>query len=78
MSGDEKSTTINIEPEPVNITTTKKITDNDEDPYIIRLKKSGCYESHIELQDCFYEKKDWRQCKDEMKKFKECFVNKSS
>ncbi|THX36690.1 hypothetical protein D6D10_06456 [Aureobasidium pullulans] len=25
------------------------------------------------LNDCFFEKKDWRQCKSEMEEFKQCW-----
>lgn len=50
--------------------------EGEEDPYVTRIKASGCYESHVELQDCYFVKKDWRQCKEEMKKFKACFAAK--
>ncbi|KAI9101356.1 hypothetical protein DFS34DRAFT_578272 [Phlyctochytrium arcticum] len=47
--------------------------DTDEDPYITRIKKSGCFKEHEALQDCHFEKKDWRKCRDEMMAFRECF-----
>ncbi|KAI8899261.1 hypothetical protein BC833DRAFT_586535 [Globomyces pollinis-pini] len=59
---------------------------DDEDPYITRIRKSGCFKEHEKLQDCHYDTKDFRKCKLEMKRFKECFekhnqqqsVNKSN
>lgn len=46
---------------------------HDDDPYIARIKRSGCFDQHEQLQDCYLEKRDWRECKEEMIKFKECF-----
>ncbi|KAI8921941.1 hypothetical protein DFJ77DRAFT_413641, partial [Powellomyces hirtus] len=48
--------------------------EEDEDPYITRIKKSGCFAQHEALQDCHFEKKDWRACKDEMTAFRKCFM----
>ncbi|CAG8505929.1 4317_t:CDS:2 [Acaulospora colombiana] len=35
--------------------------------------KSGCSQENQELQLCFADKRDWRLCKAEMAKFKECW-----
>jgi cytochrome c oxidase assembly factor 4 len=48
--------------------------DDEEDEYITRIKKSGCYNEHVKLQDCYWDTKDWRKCKEEMKEFKACFT----
>jgi cytochrome c oxidase assembly factor 4 len=48
--------------------------DDEEDPYITRIKKSGCFKEHEALQDCYYEKKDWRSCREEMIAFRACFA----
>lgn len=45
---------------------------NDDDDYIIMLKKTGCYAEHLSLQDCYYDNRDWRKCKKEMEIFKRC------
>ncbi|KAJ3088862.1 hypothetical protein HK102_007759 [Quaeritorhiza haematococci] len=50
--------------------------DDEEDPYVVRLKQSGCYDQHITLQDCYWDKKDWRQCQSEIRAFRECFFKK--
>ena len=50
------------------------IDDEDwEDPYDTRIKKSGCWNEHVKLQDCHFNTRDFRQCKLEMDKLKECW-----
>ena len=49
----------------------------EEDPWITRIKKSGCFTEHEQLQDCYFEKKDWRECRKEMDAFRACFQKKS-
>ncbi|KAI8822574.1 uncharacterized protein EV422DRAFT_488697, partial [Fimicolochytrium jonesii] len=51
--------------------------DEEEDPYITRIKNSGCFPQHEALQDCHFAKKDWRKCKDEMLAFRQCFERNS-
>ncbi|KAJ3216272.1 hypothetical protein HDU67_009707 [Dinochytrium kinnereticum] len=46
----------------------------DEDEYIARIKRTGCFPEHEAMQDCYYESKDWRRCREEMKRFRECFA----
>jgi cytochrome c oxidase assembly factor 4 len=48
--------------------------DDEEDPWITRIKKSGCYDQHVALQDCYYDTKDWRACREEMNLFRVCFA----
>ncbi|KAI9184055.1 hypothetical protein H9P43_003108 [Blastocladiella emersonii ATCC 22665] len=47
--------------------------DDDEDPYDARIRRSGCQREHEALQDCHFEKKDWRACMGEMKAFRACW-----
>ncbi|ORX92993.1 hypothetical protein K493DRAFT_316244 [Basidiobolus meristosporus CBS 931.73] len=47
--------------------------EEEEDEYELRIKRTGCYEENEALQLCFYDTKDWRKCKDEMEKFRECW-----
>ncbi|KAK9768236.1 Cytochrome oxidase assembly factor 4 [Basidiobolus ranarum] len=47
--------------------------EEEEDEYELRIKKTGCYDENEALQLCFYDTKDWRQCKDEMEKFRSCW-----
>jgi len=52
-----------------------KRSDDDEDedtPAERSLRKAGCLEHHYRVQECMFEKKDWRMCKDEVKAFREC------
>ena len=50
-----------------------KLKEDEEDPFITRIKASGCFKEHETLQDCYDRTKDWRLCKEEMLRFKECF-----
>ena len=46
--------------------------DEEEDPVITKLNKIGCLEKHYQVQDCYFETKDWRKCTKEVKEFQEC------
>ncbi len=50
--------------------------DEEEDPVITKLNKIGCLEKHYQVQDCYFETKDWRKCVKEVKEFQDC-VNKA-
>ncbi|EGF77445.1 hypothetical protein BATDEDRAFT_14151, partial [Batrachochytrium dendrobatidis JAM81] len=43
-----------------------------------RIKQSGCFPQHEALQDCYFDKKDWRQCKTAMSDFRACFAKHNS
>ncbi|KAJ1545605.1 hypothetical protein HK405_007808, partial [Cladochytrium tenue] len=45
----------------------------DEDEYDARIRRTGCYREHMAMLDCHFATKDWRQCRDEMRQFRECF-----
>jgi len=45
---------------------------SDQDPVIEKLSKIGCLEKHYQVQDCYFETKDWRKCTKEVKQFQEC------
>ncbi|KAH6571070.1 hypothetical protein BASA50_003696 [Batrachochytrium salamandrivorans] len=47
---------------------------DEEDPWITRIKRSGCFSEHEAMQDCYYDKKDWRQCREAMAAFRLCFA----
>ncbi|KAJ3318089.1 hypothetical protein HDU76_000939 [Blyttiomyces sp. JEL0837] len=46
--------------------------EDEEDEYNLRIKRTGCFDQHESMLDCHFRTKDWRQCKDEMKRFREC------
>ena len=48
--------------------------EEEEDPFYTIIEKSGCSKYHYALQDCYAEKKDWRECKKEMEEFKRCNI----
>ncbi|KAI8376067.1 uncharacterized protein BYT42DRAFT_516803 [Radiomyces spectabilis] len=49
------------------------VEEEEEDPYNARIERTGCAQESEDLQICFFDKKDWRLCKDEMLKFRACF-----
>lgn len=52
--------------------------EEEDDPYNLRIEKTGCAQENEDLQLCFYDKRDWRLCKDEMQRFRQCFMANSS
>ena len=48
------------------------VEEEEEDPFYTIIEKSGCAKYHYALQDCYTEKKDWRECKKEMEAFQQC------
>ena len=46
--------------------------DEDEDPYLTRIRATGCFHLHEALQDCHFDTKDWRACKEPMRLFQRC------
>ncbi len=46
--------------------------DDDEDQVTSAIRKTGCYQFHEKLQECYIEKKDWRNCSKEMQEFRQC------
>ncbi|CAK7267886.1 hypothetical protein SEPCBS57363_002817 [Sporothrix epigloea] len=47
--------------------------DDEPDEWDKRIFSTGCADENARLTDCYFEKKDWRACKDEMEKFRECW-----
>lgn len=35
--------------------------EEEDDEYVKRIKRTGCYEAHLKLLECHYETKDFRQ-----------------
>ena len=57
---------------PKELPTNEGVEEEEEDPFYTIIEKSGCAQYHYALQDCYAEKKDWRECKKEMEEFKKC------
>ncbi|KAK4230148.1 hypothetical protein QBC38DRAFT_470116 [Podospora fimiseda] len=47
--------------------------DDEPDEWDKRIFSTGCAVENAKLTDCYYEKKDWRACKAEMEKFRQCW-----
>lgn len=48
------------------------LDENQTETVVDKLTKIGCLNEHYKVQDCFFEKKDWRKCQVEVKEFKAC------
>lgn len=42
------------------------------DPVMRLMKQTGCLDLHHQVQYCIAERKDWRKCQEEVKKFRSC------
>ncbi|KAK3332224.1 hypothetical protein B0T19DRAFT_439081 [Cercophora scortea] len=47
--------------------------DDEPDEWDKRIFSTGCADENAKMTDCYYEKKDWRACKDEMERFRRCW-----
>ncbi|KAK8195114.1 hypothetical protein HDK77DRAFT_160252 [Phyllosticta capitalensis] len=54
--------------------TASQVEDDDEpDDWDKRIFSTGCSVENAKMTDCYYEKKDWRACKNEMEAFRQCW-----
>ncbi|KAG9527613.1 hypothetical protein KCU93_g4973, partial [Aureobasidium melanogenum] len=61
------------ERDPKQNTASAVVGDDEPDDWDKRIFSTGCSVENTRLNDCFFEKKDWRQCKTEMEEFKQCW-----
>lgn len=54
------------------MSTHKPTSIDEEDPVVRMIKNTGCLEQHYKVQECFFDKQDWRKCQQEVKDFKDC------
>ncbi|KAL1982771.1 hypothetical protein VTN96DRAFT_887 [Rasamsonia emersonii] len=47
--------------------------DDEPDEWDKRIFSTGCAAEQAKMNDCYYEKKDWRSCRKEMEAFRECW-----
>jgi len=47
--------------------------DDEPDDWDKRIIQTGCAPENLKLTDCYWDKKDWRQCQEEMKIFQDCW-----
>ncbi|CAD6506341.1 BgTH12-07267 [Blumeria graminis f. sp. triticale] len=50
------------------------VEDDEPDDWDKRIISTGCAEENVKMNECFYEKRDWRVCKTELEKFKQCWM----
>ncbi|KAJ4409211.1 hypothetical protein N0V82_009526, partial [Gnomoniopsis sp. IMI 355080] len=43
----------------------QRVEDDEPDEWDKRIFSTGCADENMKMTDCYFEKKDWRQCKDE-------------
>ncbi|TQS32943.1 hypothetical protein Golomagni_06728 [Golovinomyces magnicellulatus] len=51
------------------------VEDDEPDEWDVRINNTGCSVENKDMNDCYFEKKDWRLCKAELEAFKECWKN---
>ncbi|RYN21518.1 hypothetical protein AA0112_g10236 [Alternaria arborescens] len=49
------------------------VIDDEPDDWDKRIFSTGCADENAKLTDCYYDKKDWRVCKQEMEIFRQCW-----
>ncbi|KAL2355269.1 hypothetical protein BJ546DRAFT_840762 [Cryomyces antarcticus] len=47
--------------------------DGEPDDWDKRIFSTGCAVENTKMNDCYFEKRDWRACKKEMEAFRECW-----
>jgi len=52
--------------------------EDEPDDWDKRIYSTGCADENTKLNDCFFEKKDWRLCKKEMEGFKSCWKKQNN
>ncbi|KAK2786795.1 hypothetical protein FQN53_006092 [Emmonsiellopsis sp. PD_33] len=50
-----------------------QIEADEPDDWDKRIFSTGCAAEQLKMNDCYYEKRDWRACKKEMEVFRECW-----
>lgn len=56
-----------------NTQRTVEEADDGPDDWDRRIFSTGCSEEQFKMNDCYYAKKDWRACKEEMEVFRKCW-----
>ncbi|KAK0644035.1 CHCH domain-containing protein [Cercophora newfieldiana] len=69
----EETETKQLEPEQTPAAAQQVEEDDEPDDWDKRIFSTGCAEENTKLTDCYYEKKDWRLCKEEMERFRKCW-----
>ncbi|KAI0400266.1 hypothetical protein F4802DRAFT_502281 [Xylaria palmicola] len=49
------------------------VDDDEPDEWDKRIFSTGCADENANLTDCYWRKKDWRLCKEEMNIFRACW-----
>ncbi|KAI0998569.1 hypothetical protein K3495_g9626 [Podosphaera aphanis] len=51
-----------------------KVEDDEPDDWEQRILDTGCAVENTKMNDCYYDKKDWRACKQELELFRKCWM----
>ncbi|KAI2030750.1 hypothetical protein LOY94_002110 [Ophidiomyces ophidiicola] len=56
------------------------VDDDDDEPddWDKRIFSTGCAAEQTKMNDCYYDKRDWRKCSKEMEAFRECWKRKGN
>ncbi|XP_053214585.1 cytochrome c oxidase assembly factor 4 homolog, mitochondrial-like [Panonychus citri] len=53
----------------------KEAEEEEDDPVTLAIKRTGCLQLHFDVQECIFETKDWRACKQQVASFKKCMTD---
>ncbi|QSL64216.1 hypothetical protein MERGE_000371 [Pneumocystis wakefieldiae] len=53
-----------------------KTEEYDEDPWLKIVKSGKCADEAEEVQQCYFDKRDWRLCSEVLNSFRQCWMNK--
>jgi len=64
---------------PAHDRSRKPEEEEEEDPVIKMISKTGCLELHYAVQECMSDNQDWRKCQQQVDDFRKCMsqANKS-
>ncbi|KAI1178318.1 hypothetical protein F4777DRAFT_113441 [Nemania sp. FL0916] len=59
--------------DPAQASSAAAANDDEPDEWDKRIFSTGCADENSNLTECYWKKKDWRACKQEMEIFRECW-----
>ncbi|KAE8374554.1 hypothetical protein BDV26DRAFT_295835 [Aspergillus bertholletiae] len=67
-----------MSPKEQNPRVVVEVDDDEPDEWDKRIFSTGCSVEQDKMNDCYFAKKDWRACKQEMEAFRECWKRKGN
>ncbi|KTW30793.1 hypothetical protein T552_00505 [Pneumocystis carinii B80] len=55
---------------------TSNTDEYDDDPWIKIVQSGKCVEEAQQVQECYFDKRDWRLCAEVLNRFRQCWIDK--